>query len=59
MNQRQAMKPLYKVYEKKPKQREPRLVAAYHDLKRALAVSKAPNRYLLFKGTDPQSLITR
>lgn len=53
------MKPLYKVYEKKPKQREPRLVAAYHDLKRALAVSKAPNRYLLFKGTDPQSLIPR
>lgn len=53
------MKPLYKVYEKKPREQKAKLVAAYKDFRKALAVSKAPNRYLLFRGSDPKTLLVR
>ena len=53
------MKPLYKVYEKKPREHHAKLVAAYHDFKKALAVSKSPHRYLLFKGQDIKSILPR
>lgn len=49
---------LFKVYEKKPGQ-VARLVAAYYDFKKAVAVSRKRNRYLLFQGSDPKSLVIR
>lgn len=50
---------IYKVYEKCPKAQTPRLVAAYSSLTKAIAVSRQPNRYILFRGSPVESLIVR